>query len=317
MTKSILISGINGFVGSHLAELYLKKGFKVHGTIRQKSDLDNIEHIKDQLKLHYCSITDSHGVREVIESNDFKYIHHLAAISLVPYSWKNPVETFQTNVIGTINLLEAIRKSGYDSILHICGSSEEYGLIFEDEIPIKETNELRPMSPYGVSKIAQDKLGCQYHHSYGIKTVITRAHNHTGPRRGEVFVCSNFAKQIAEIEKGNEPIIHVGNLTARRDFTDVRDIVKAYNLAVNKCNYGEAYNICSGKSRSIQEVLDVLLSLSKKKIKVVQDDWRMRPSDVQILEGDYSKFHKATGWKPTIDFKRTMKDLLDYWRERV
>ena len=191
-------------------------------------------------------------------------------------------------------------------------------MVYPNEVPIRETNPLRPLSPYGVSKVAADKLGCQYHMSYGLKTVVTRAFNHTGPRRGDVFVTSNFSKQVAEIERGlKEPTIYVGNLDARRDFTDVRDIVKAYWLAVTKGEYGEVYNICSGETRTIQSVLDLLLSMTDKKIEIKQDPSRMRPSDVEVLHGDYSKFKERTGWKPEIPFEKTMADLLNYWRERV
>lgn len=223
----------------------------------------------------------------------------------------------ETNAIGTIHLFEASRKSEIDPKIQVAGSSEEYGMVYPNELPIKETNPLRPLSPYGVSKVAQDKLAYQYHKSYGLKIVVTRAFNHTGPRRGEVFVTSSFAKQIAEIEKGKEPIMYVGNLDAQRDFSDVRDVVRAYWLALEKCEFGEVYNICSEKTRTIQEVLNLLLSMTNKNIEVRQDPSRMRPSDVEILQGDCSKFKQQTGWKPTIPFERTMEDLLNYWRERV
>ena len=197
-------------------------------------------------------------------------------------------------------------------------SSEEYGLVKPDEVPIKETNPLRPLSPYGVSKIAQDMLSYQYAKSYGMKIVITRGFNHTGPRRGSVFVASNFAKQIVEIEKGKKkPVIEVGNLEAKRDFTDVRDMVRGYWLAVQKGVPGERYNLCSGKAISIQELLDMLLKLSTVEITVKQDPSRMRPSDVQILLGDNTKFKELTGWSPEIPFEKTLKDLLDYWREKI
>jgi GDP-4-dehydro-6-deoxy-D-mannose reductase len=223
----------------------------------------------------------------------------------------------ETNAVGTIHLLETIRKLDIDPAIQIAGSSEEYGLVFPDEVPIKETNPLRPLSPYGVSKVAQDKLGFQYHRSYGLKIVVTRGFNHTGPRRGEVFVTSDFAKQIVEIEKGlREPVIRVGNLDAKRDFTDVRDTVRAYWLSVSKCEFGECYNVSSGNVWVIKDVLDLLLKSSKKKdIRIEQEKGRMRPSDVQILHGDATKFMEKTGWKPEIPFEKTMSDLLEYWRE--
>ncbi len=187
-----------------------------------------------------------------------------------------------------------------------------------DEVPINEENPLRPLSPYAVSKVTQDMLGYQYHQSYGLKIIRTRTFNHEGPRRGDVFVTSNFAKQIAEIEAGKKkPIIEVGNLEAKRDWTDVRDIAKAYWLAVNKCEPGDVYVLASGKTRTVQAMLDTLLSFSDVKVEVKQDPKRMRPSDVEVLWGDFSKFNKATGWEPKISFEKMLEDLLDYWRERI
>lgn len=316
--KRALITGITGFVGSHLAEYLLKQTIEVHGTIRWRSRTENIENIKDKIYCIEADINDAHSIQNAIDEVQPDYIFHLAAQSFVPTSWHAPAETLSTNIIGTANMLEAVRKSNCDPVIHVAGSSEEYGLVYPDEVPIKETNPLRPMSPYGVSKIAQDLLSRQYHMSYGLKTIVTRAFNHTGPRRGDVFVTSNFAKQIAEIEKGlKEPVIYVGNINAQRDFSDVRDIVRAYWLAVNKCEEGEVYNICSEKGRTIQSVLDLLLSMTDKNMEVKKDHSRMRPSDVEILRGDCSKFKKKTGWAPEIPFEKTLRDLLDYWRGKV
>lgn len=316
--KRVLITGITGFVGSHLAELLLSKEYEVYGIERPRSKDENITHIRDKLKLFEADIRDFSSMQNLIKSVEPQYIFHLAAQSFVKLSFSAPGETLMTNIIGNLNILEAVRQLNIDPIIQIAGSSEEYGLVKEDEVPIKETNPLRPLSPYGVSKVAQDRLAIQYNKSYGIKTVVTRAFNHTGPRRGEVFATSNFAKQIAEIEKDKkEPVIHVGNLEAKRDWTDVRDVVKAYLLAVEKCDYGEVYNICSGKTWKISEMLDILLKMSEKKIEIRQDASRLRPSDVPILLGDCTKFKEKTGWQPEIPFETTMKDLLDYWRERV
>ena len=316
--KRALITGISGFAGSHLAEFLLNEGIEVYGMIRWRSKLDNVTHIKDRLKLLETDIRDGHSVQRAIEESTPDYVFHLASQSFVPMSWRAPADTMETNVIGTIHLLEAIRQIKCDPVIQIAGSSEEYGMVYPDELPIKETNPLRPLSPYGVSKVAEDLLGCQYYRSYGLKIVVTRAFNHTGPRRGEVFVSSSFSKQIAEIEKGLiEPIIYAGNLSAKRDFSDVRDVVKAYWLAVTKCEYGEVYNICSGKERTVQSVLDLLLGMTNQKVEVKQDPSRMRPSDVDILQGDCTKFKEKTGWKPQIPFQKTIKDLLDYWRELV
>jgi len=317
--KKALITGITGFVGSHLAEYLLAIDVEVSGTIRWRSRTENIEHIKNEITLVEGDVRDAYSMRSVVDKTQPDYVFHLAGQTFVPTSWHAPVETFITNVIGTMNLLEAVRKSNCDPVIHIAGSSEEYGLVHPDELPIKETNPLRPMSPYGVSKVAQDLLSRQYHMSYGLKVVVTRAFNHTGPRRGDTFVTSNFAKQIVEIQKGlREPVIYVGNLNAQRDFSDVRDIVRAYWLAVNKGEYGEVYNICSEKVRTIQSILDLLLSISPvSNIHVKQDPSRMRPSDVNILRGDCSKFRKKTGWEPEIPFEKTVRALLDYWVRRL
>lgn len=315
--KRVLITGISGFVGSWLAEFLLKQDLEVTGIVRWRSKLDNIELIKDKINLVYADMKDGHSVNSSISNIEPDYIFHLAAQSYVPMSFMAPVDTMENNVIGTINLLEAVRKSKCSPVIHIAGSSEEYGLVYPEELPIKETNQLRPLSPYGISKVAEDLLGTQYNKTYGLKTIITRAFNHTGPRRGDVFVTSNFAKQLAEIEKGlREPIIYVGNLTTKRDFSDVRDIVKAYWLAVTKCEYGEVYNICSEKEIDIQKVLDLLISIStiKNKIKITPDSSRIRPSDVLVLKGDCSKFKNITEWKNEIPFETTIEDLLNYWR---
>jgi GDP-4-dehydro-6-deoxy-D-mannose reductase len=313
----ILITGVTGFVGSHLAEFLIHKDVEIYGTVRRRSNLDNIVHIRDKIHLVETDIQDPHSVETALTEAEPESIFHLAAQSFVPTSWRSPLETIESNIIGTLNILEAVRKSG-DPKVHICGSSEEYGLVFPEELPIKETNPLRPLSPYGVSKVATDFMGFQYFKSYGVKVVRTRAFNHTGPRRGELFVTSTLAKQVAEIEKGlKPPILKVGNLEAIRDFSDVRDIVGAYWLALEKGELGEIYNICSETSRSIKNVLELVLSMSEKEIEVKQDPSRMRPSDVVVLQGDCTKFKKQTGWKLEIPFEKTMKDLLDYWRERV
>ena len=314
----VLITGITGFVGSHLADYALsKENVEVYGTIRWRSKTENIEHIKDKIHLIQCNLNDASSVNDLIANLKPDKIFHLAAQSFVPASWNSPAETLTSNIIGELNIFEAIRRAKINPLMQIAGSSEEYGMVYPVEVPIKETNPLRPLSPYAVSKVGQDLLAYQYYMSYKLNVVRTRAFNHTGPRRGEVFVCSKFARQIAEIEKGKrEPMILVGNLDAQRDFTDVRDIVKAYWLALEKCEYGKVYNICTGKSYKISEVMDMLIGLSKVKIEIGKNPAKMRPSDVLYLRGDSTKFREATGWKPEIPFLRTLRDLLIYWRER-
>ena len=313
-----LVTGITGFTGSHMAEYLLAHGHEVFGTVRGRSrQTEFIEHVKSKITLLECDLSDSNAVSKTIDEANADVIFHLAAQSFVPTSWRAPQETLNTNVIGTLNILESVRKAKINPVVQVAGSSEEYGLVLPGETPIKETNPLRPLSPYAVSKVAQDMLGYQYHKSYGLKVVRTRAFNIVGPRSAEKIVTAAFAKQIADIEKGAPAVINVGNLDAYRDFTDVRDIVRAYAVAVEKCDYGEAYNICSGRTWKIRDVLDMLLSMSNKKIEVRDDPSRSRPSDVQILLGDYTKFHKKTGWSPQISFEQTMKDVLSYWRNKV
>lgn len=316
--KIALITGITGFAGSHLAELLLQEGVQVHGIQRWRSKSDNIEKIKDKIQLHEADLLDAHSFYTVIDDVRPGYIFHLAAQSYVHSSWGSPSTTLEVNIIGTCHLFEAVKKTGLEITIQIACSSEEYGRVHKDELPIKETNPMRPLSPYAVSKLAMDYLGYQYFESYGMHIVRTRGFNHTGPRRGEVFAESTFAKQIAEIEKGKkEPVVYVGNLDSVRDYTDVRDMVRAYYLSVQKCVSGEAYNIASGKGWKIGDVLKLLLSMSKAKIRIAKDKERMRPSDVEVLLGDASKFKKQTGWKVEIPFEKTMEDLLNYWRERV
>jgi len=316
----VLITGITGFAGSHLADyiLNISRDIELYGTCRWRSNKENIEHIAGRITLFECDLKDSSSVKNVIDSVGPDRIFHLAAQSFVSASWNLASETIKTNIIGNLNLLEAVRHAGISPRIQIACSSEEYGLVNPDELPISEQNELRPLSPYAVSKVGQDLLSYQYFQSYGIDVVRTRAFNHTGPRRGHVFVASDFAKQIAEIETGKQqPVMSVGNLDARRDFTDVRDVVKAYWLALEKCEPGEVYNICSGTDCSMEKLLQMLLSETKVKVEIKKDPAKMRPSDVLVLRGNNSKFCSATGWKPEIPFKKTLRDILEYWRARV
>ena len=311
-----LITGINGFVGSHLAELLLDNGYCVHGTVRSfRSDLSNIYHIKDRLNLHICDLTDSVSVNDIIRKiDDLKYIFHLAASSFVGSSFNEPTAVMNNNFVCAVNLLEALRLYSSDTVILLAGSSEEYGLVHFNEVPIKETNPLRPLSPYGVSKVAQEMIGHQYYRSYGIKTVLTRAFNHEGPRRGISFFTSNMAYQLAKIKLGiSEPNIYVGNLLSKRDITDVRDMVKAYLLAVKNCEYGTPYNICSSNCYSMDEVLLNLINIAGVDVNLKNDKSRMRPSDVHILYGDNSKFVECTGWKPEIELNKTLADLFGHW----
>jgi GDP-4-dehydro-6-deoxy-D-mannose reductase len=319
--KRILITGATGFAGSHLVDLYLRnhRDYQIHCIKRRRANIDYIKHVllDARVQWHDVDITDAHAVEALISRNKFDVIHHLAAQSFVPASWTNPSATFETNVIGSLHIIEAVKNTSKDTIIQIASSSEIYGIPLV--LPITEESLPEPCSPYAVSKLALDRLAAQYHKSYGIKTVITRGFNHTGPRRGAEFVCSTFAKQIAEIEKNSmlTPCISVGNLSAVRDFTDVRDMVKAYELSVERCKYGTPYNICSGRKVSIQWILDELLKLSSVNVDIMIDHTRMRPSDLHTLQGDASKFITDTGWTREYKLEETLKDLLTYWRENV
>jgi len=307
--KKALITGAEGFVGAHLMNELIAEGYHVFGTsrIRQqgfvKMDIQNYEE-----------------VRSVLNELKPDVIFHLAGIAYVPSSWQDPGLTFEVNTIGALHIFDACRSIGINPVIQIACSSEEYGLVLENEVPIKETNPLRPLSPYAVSKIAMDFLGYQYNQSYGMKIIRTRAFNHSGPGRGEVYMTSTFAKQIAQIELGlQEPVIEVGDLTSIRDITDVRDTVRAYRLLTEKGTPGELYNIATGVGYTAQEILDKLLSMStyKKKIEVKQDPKRMRPSDVKVLIGSNKKTKKACGWSPKYKIDDTLKALLEYWRSEL
>lgn len=339
----VLITGITGFAGSHLAEyLATLDGVEVYGTYRWRSRLDNLADVRaagmlnvieggaseisairrafdpGKVNLVAGDIVDPLSMRIVVESVRPERIFHLAAQSHVPTSWNSPAETMRTNVEGQINLFEAVRAARLDPLIQIAGSSEEYGLVHEDEAPITETNDLRPLSTYAVSKVAQDRLAYQYWRSYGLRCVIARGFNHCGPRQTENFVVATLAQQIAAIEAGRQPpVIHVGDLTTLRDLTDVRDIARAYWLLLERCKAGDVYNIGSGTARTIQEVLDQYLTFTDVHIRIEQDPNRLRPSDVKILRADDTKFRTATGWAPAIPFARTLRDTLDYWRART
>jgi len=340
----VLITGITGMAGSHLAEFLLDRAdVEIYGTMRWRSRLDNLEDIQSagrlntmeglnitdggELERHArrgavnvveCDLCDATSTAQVVAAVAPDRIFHLAAQSFVPSSWNAPAQTIQTNVIGQLNLFEAVRRAGLRPAIHVAGSSEQYGMVLENEIPIREGHPFRPLSPYAVSKVAQEMMAYQYNMSYGFQTVVTRAFNHTGPRRGHVLVTSNFAMQIAEMEAGlREPVMQVGDLDSKRDWSDVRDVVRAYWLALDHCTPGEAYNVSSGRPVAVGEMLDILRGLSTKRIETRVDPTRLRPSDVKLLWGDCSKFRATTGWAPTIPFAQTMSDLLDYWRHRV
>lgn len=316
----ILITGITGMVGSHLAEYVLAHhpDVEVHGMVRWRSPRANLVKVAGRVTLHEGELRDLHSLVRVLETVRPERIFHLAAQSYVSASFTAPADTLHTNVIGTTNLLDAVRLTGIDPRIHICSSSEVYGQVREDEVPIRESNEFRPASPYAVSKCGEDMIALQYFLSYGIKTIRTRMFTHTGPRRGDVFAESAFAKQIAEVEAGLRPNpIKVGNLNSVRTFADVSDAVRAYWLLLEKCPPGEVYNIGGERTMTVGEMLDVLIGMAGCRIRYEVDPALVRPSDVTLQIPDTSKFRAATGWEPKVPLETTLRDLLDYHRGRI
>lgn len=310
-----LITGVTGFVGSHLADYLIdQQGVEVHGIRRPRS---RTEFLRYDVHYHEGDVTDLHAMEAIMEAVKPNFVFHLAAQSFVPLSWRAPSSTLTTNIIGTLHTLEAVRRECPSAVVQVAGSSEEYGLVIPEECPVNENQPLRPQSPYGVSKVAADLLAQQYHKSYGIKVIITRSFNSTGPRRGEVFICSKIAKALVEQGGADKPVLQLGNLEAVRDFTDVRDIVVAYWFAVNECEPGIPYNIGTGKGYTIQQIVDLFAEIISKPIAVEQDSKFMRPSDVPLLICDSTSFRSATDWMPTIPFKQSLRDLLEYWRKNV
>lgn len=326
--KKALITGISGMVGSHLLDFLIENtDWEIFGLIRWYDKMDNIEdhfvdiNNKNRINLVYGDLNDYSSLQSLVEISKPDYVFHLAAQSYPLTSFESPIETLQTNIIGTLNLLEVLRKSNYKkSIIHICSSSEIFGRVSEDELPISENCRFHPSSPYAISKVGVDLLGRFYAESYKMNTVTTRMFTHTGPRRGDVFAESTFAKQIAMIEAGlQEPIIYVGNLNSKRTFADVRDVVRAYYLLVTHNPIsGEYYNVGGDYTCTIGDMLNYLISLSTvKDIKIEIDNDRLRLIDINLQIPDSTKFKKHTEWEPEYTFEKTMSDLLDYWRQQV
>lgn len=315
----VLITGITGMVGSHLADYILDNhpGVEVHGLARWRSPLDNVRHILDKIALWHGDLRDSLSMIHLLGDVRPQWIFHLAAQSYVVSSFEAPIDTLQTNVIGTANLLEAAIIL-HDPRIHICSSSEVYGQVAKEDLPITEDQPFRPASPYAVSKVGQDMLGLQYYLSYGMDTVRTRSFTHTGPRRGPVFAETAFAKQIAEVEAGiRQNPIKVGNLNSIRTWADVRDVVRAYWLLLEKCPAGEAYNIGGSHSCTVGEMLDMLKRLARCEITHEVDPALLRLSDVTHQIPDTSKFRKATGWGPLVPLGETLRSVLEYYRGRI
>jgi GDP-4-dehydro-6-deoxy-D-mannose reductase len=314
----LLVTGAGGFVGGHLLELLQRESqqARVFGVVSPRGSLPAVS--RTGARLVEADLDDSAAAAAVVAEASPDAIVHLAGQSSVQQSWLDPGGTLRTNVLGVVHLLDAARKAGLRPAVLVVGSAEEYGCVPEAELPIREAQPLRPASPYAVSKVAQGSLALLYGPAGGMRVVLTRTFHHTGPGRGEAFAESSFARQIAEIERGLRPaVIEVGNLDAVRDFTDVRDVVRAYRLLLEKGASGQAYNVCSGHGRRIREVLDILLALSTTKVEVRVDAARLRPADVPAQVGDPSRLRQATGWQPEIPLEQSLADLLEDWRGRV
>jgi GDP-4-dehydro-6-deoxy-D-mannose reductase len=308
---------MNGFAGSHLAD-YLSTLPDVEIFGAGVGSVENLAHLAGRTTFIDADLTNPEIATAVMAQAQPARVYHLAGQAFAPISWQDPWGTIEINLRAQVNVLSALAKMQSTARVLVIGSIDEFGRVEPAQVPVTETTALRPDSPYGVSKIAQDFLGLQYFLSNNLQIVRVRPSNHIGPRQNEQFVTSNFAKQIAEIEVGKQaPILHVGNLTARRDFTDVRDMVRAYYLALEKCTPGEAYNIGSERAVSIESVLDLMLKQSRVPIRVEQDPGRFRPSDTPVMYCDASKFRKQTGWHTTILLEQSLRDILDYWRTRV
>lgn len=312
--KKALIIGAAGFVGSYLArELMDNHGMEVHATKMSKEDL-----VIEGAQVHQLNILNKEDIVTLLYEVRPDYIFHLAAQSSVSVAWRNPGLTIDVNVKGCVNLLDAIRELYYKPSVLLIGSGEEYGHIKEGETPIKEDNHVRPGNIYAATKVCQNMIAGIYAQAYDMNLIMVRAFNHIGPSQAPIFVVSDFCKQVAEIEAGKkEPVMYVGNLAAKRDFTDVRDVVRAYALLIQKGTPGETYNVGSGHAYAIREILDLIISLSSVDIKVEIDQNKIRPVDVPIIEADITKLNAITGWKPEIKLKQTIQETLDYWRARV
>ncbi len=313
MRKGLII-GAAGFVGGYLAKaLKENQGMEVHVT---KLPTEELQGVGD--KVYNLNILKKEDIISLLFEVRPDYIFHLAAQSSVGIAWKNPALTIDINIKGSVNVMDAVRELYYKPRVLLIGSGEEYGHIQEGETPIGEKNRLRPGNIYAATKACQNMIGSIYAQAYDMEIMMVRAFNHIGPEQSPTFVVSDFCRQVAEIEKGlREPVIYVGNLNARRDFTDVRDVVEAYGLLAEKGQPGETYNVGRGESISIEEILQMIIGLSGEKIKVEIDKNKLRPVDVPVIEADISKINQLTGWKPKIPLAQTVKETLDYWRERV
>lgn len=317
----VLVTGIDGFVGSHLAEFLLAApGVEVHGTTLDPENIPNISHIQRSLHLHRADILDRDRLISLITEINPERIFHLAGQAFVPSSLADPAATFQTNIMGGVNVLEAarllaVRTKAGPRVLAV-STGEVYGQV--DRLPITEESPLAPNNPYAASKASLDMIAQQYRVSFGLPVVVVRPFNHAGPRQSPLFVCSDFGKQFAEIaNRKRPPQLHAGNLRAQRDFTDVRDVVKAYALLLEKNPSDFVFNVCSGTPLTIDDLLSMFQDITGLSVSIVSEEQRMRSYDVPRVTASLDRLKKATGWTPSIPIRQTLRDVFEYWRERV
>lgn len=320
----VLLTGVAGFAGSHLAEYLLSdarvgaanEAVELHGVVHRHDR--RIYHLRHRMQLHRGDLRNGLWVNDLIQLVKPDYVLHLAAWSDVGGSWQQPWTTYELNIQCQLHLLEAIRRWAPACRVLVATSNEVYGLLDPADLPVDEATPFRPNNPYGVSKIAQDMMALQYWLSHQIPTLRVRSFNHIGPGQADDFVASTLARQIAEIEIGERPpVVIVGNLDAQRDFTDVRDVMRAYWLVITKGEAGQVYNVGSGQARPVRWLLETLLTLTSVQVEVKIDPTRLRPSDVPMSVCDNRRLVEATGWQPQVDLRQSLQDLLDGWRKEV
>jgi len=310
----ILVTGAGGMMGSHMLDFLIAKGHSVLGI--DFIPTTELRELNKEASYIECDIRDKDKLTNILNQFKPEIIFHLAAQSFPTVSWERPEYTIQTNILGTVNLFEAVKQLKLDSIILNAGSSAEYGYVREDEVPIKEERELRPLHPYGISKLAQELLAYQYYKNFGIKSVTIRIFNTTGPKKIN-DVCSDFTRQIVMMEKGlQKPILNVGNINTKRTITDVRDMIEGFWLAVNKCEFGERYNISGDKIYLIKDLIEILRELTLVKFDIAVDPNLIRPTDEPVIYGDSTRFKEKTGWHQKIEIRTTLNDMLNYWRQK-
>ncbi len=311
----ILVTGAGGMMGAHLLDVLIEKKHTVLGI--DFTPTTNIEELNKKARYVECDIRDRNKLTNILHSFKPEIIFHLAAQSYPTVSWDRPEYTLETNILGTLNLFEAVKELKIDPIILNAGSSAIYGFVPQDEVPIKESRVLKPLHPYGMTKVAQEMIAYQYWENFKIKSITLRIFNTTGPKKvGDV--CADWTRQIVSIEKGlQKPILRVGNLEARRAITDVRDLIEAFLLAIEKCEYGQAYNVSGEKVYQMQEILDLLRELTPVQFEVFQDSSLIRPTDESIIYGDSTRFKQKTNWKQKIELKKTLQNMLEYWRKTL